>query len=176
MWSESSYSRSTSSTSTHSSTFTTLTTTSASLLGQALEQLSKMSCSEVKVATSKVLEVIEVDEIQFIEPGPGSGNTSIQRLQNVEVQEPGEISNVPEVCNEPISPGSDSEENGAEDGQECNPKRGFRFWCIMMALASTSILSALEGTIVSTALPTIVGHLRGAELFIWTVNGYFLTR
>lgn len=38
------------------------------------------------------------------------------------------------------------------------------------------MISALETTIVGTALPTIVHDLGGAEWYIWTVNGYFLTR
>jgi hypothetical protein len=53
--------------------------------------------------------------------------------------------------------------------------RGIRFWCIILAVAVTAILSALEGTVVGTALPTIVNELGGAELYIWTINGYFLT-
>jgi hypothetical protein len=54
--------------------------------------------------------------------------------------------------------------------------RGLSFWCIILALCVTGILSALEGTIVSTALPTIMQDLGGAELYIWSVNGYFLAR
>ncbi|ORY17100.1 MFS general substrate transporter-like protein [Clohesyomyces aquaticus] len=54
-------------------------------------------------------------------------------------------------------------------------KRGFRFWCIIFSLCTTGILSALEGTVVSTALPTIVEHLGGGSMYLWAVNGYFLT-
>lgn len=54
--------------------------------------------------------------------------------------------------------------------------RGLPFWCTILALCVTGILSALEGTIVSIALPTIVQDLGGAELYIWSVNGYFLAR
>ncbi|RDL35875.1 uncharacterized protein BP5553_06487 [Venustampulla echinocandica] len=63
------------------------------------------------------------------------------------------------------------------DNNESDPKsqRGIRFWCIILALCVSGILSALEGTVVSTALPTIVHELGGSGLYIWTVNGYFLT-
>ena len=128
-----------------------------------------MSSFENKAASSKVLEVVGVDEIQFIEPG--IDNTSIETSQDAELEVqnaiPSKSLNISQVK---IESGS----LGACEGRKAN--RGFRFWCIMLSLAATSILSALEGTIVSTALPTIVGHLGGAELFIWTVNGYFLTR
>lgn len=56
------------------------------------------------------------------------------------------------------------------------PKRGVAFWSIIIALCVTSVLSSLEGTIVSTALPTIVAKLGGQEVYIWAVNSYFLTR
>lgn len=61
------------------------------------------------------------------------------------------------------------------DREDPKMHRGVRFWCIMLALGVTGILSALEGTVVGTALPTIVNELGGAELYIWTINGYFLT-
>jgi hypothetical protein len=52
----------------------------------------------------------------------------------------------------------------------------FRFWSIIGSLCTTTILSALEGTIVSTALPTVVSALGGGELYLWAANGYFLAR
>jgi hypothetical protein len=45
--------------------------------------------------------------------------------------------------------------------------RGLSFWCIILALCVTAILSAL---------PTIVQDFRGAELYIWSVNGYLFAR
>jgi hypothetical protein len=61
------------------------------------------------------------------------------------------------------------------DREEPKMHRGVQFWCIMFALGVTGILSALEGTVVGTALPAIINDLGGAELYIWTINGYFLT-
>ncbi|OAP57642.1 hypothetical protein AYL99_08380 [Fonsecaea erecta] len=54
-------------------------------------------------------------------------------------------------------------------------KKGLRFWMILVALSVTSLLTALEATITSTALPSIIADLGGGDLYIWAVNGYFLT-
>ena len=55
-------------------------------------------------------------------------------------------------------------------------KRSWRFWAIFASLSITGLLSAVEGTVTTTALPTIVADLGGGELYIWAANGYFLTR
>ncbi len=54
-------------------------------------------------------------------------------------------------------------------------RKGLRFWMIIVALSFTSLLTALEATITSTALPSIIAELGGGDLYIWAVNGYFLT-
>ncbi|KAL8837989.1 MAG: hypothetical protein Q9176_005337 [Flavoplaca citrina] len=54
-------------------------------------------------------------------------------------------------------------------------KKGIRFWAIILALAVTGLLTALEATITSTALPTIIEALGGASLYVWVINLYFLT-
>lgn len=43
-------------------------------------------------------------------------------------------------------------------------------------IAGGMLLAALDGTIVSTALPTIVGDLGGAEHMTWVVTAYMLTQ
>ncbi|HEY8305080.1 MAG TPA: MDR family MFS transporter [Lapillicoccus sp.] len=43
-------------------------------------------------------------------------------------------------------------------------------------IASGMLLAALDGTIVATALPTIVGELGGAEHLSWVVTAYMLTQ
>ena len=63
-----------------------------------------------------------------------------------------------------------------ESPDEAKPKYGFRFWMVMLALCVTQLLNALEGTVTSTALPTIVEQLGGGDEFIWASSGYFLTR
>src|SRR5829696_10480034 len=48
-------------------------------------------------------------------------------------------------------------------------------WWVMGALMTCLFLSALDQTIVSTALPTIVGDLGGLEHISWVVTAYLLT-
>lgn len=55
-------------------------------------------------------------------------------------------------------------------------KYGPRIWAIMVALCVTNLLVALEGTVISTALPTIVEDLGGGEAYVWASTGYFLTK
>ena len=45
---------------------------------------------------------------------------------------------------------------------------------IMAALLLVMLLSALDQTIVSTALPTIVGELGGLDRLSWVVTAYLL--
>ncbi|KAL9609533.1 MAG: hypothetical protein Q9167_005712 [Letrouitia subvulpina] len=63
--------------------------------------------------------------------------------------------------------------NGAPE--EATPKKTLRFWAIIVALSVTGLLTALEATITSTALPTIIDALGGASLYVWVINLYFLT-
>ncbi|KAG2416103.1 hypothetical protein HFD88_007295 [Aspergillus terreus] len=50
-----------------------------------------------------------------------------------------------------------------------------RFWLVFVALCVTSLLAALEGTVTSTALPTIVAELHIGDNYPWVSNAYFLT-
>ncbi|CAG8885677.1 unnamed protein product [Penicillium egyptiacum] len=70
------------------------------------------------------------------------------------------------------------EQNQTPDGSEAKPttKKSFGFYAIIVALALTSLLTSLEATITSTALPTITADLGGASLYVWVVNGYYLTQ
>ncbi|PWY66365.1 MFS general substrate transporter [Aspergillus sclerotioniger CBS 115572] len=56
------------------------------------------------------------------------------------------------------------------------PKTSIRFFAIIAALALSGLLTSLEATITSTALPTITADLGGADLYVWVVNGYYLTQ
>ncbi len=51
---------------------------------------------------------------------------------------------------------------------------GRRLWLIIGALVTGMLLAALDQTIVSTALPTIVGDLGGASHLSWVVTAYLL--
>jgi MFS family permease len=51
---------------------------------------------------------------------------------------------------------------------------GRRLWLIIIALLAGMLLAALDQTIVSTALPTIVGDLGDASHLSWVVTAYLL--
>jgi EmrB/QacA subfamily drug resistance transporter len=51
---------------------------------------------------------------------------------------------------------------------------GRRLTIVLAALMLTTFLSALDQTIVATALPTIVGELGGLQLLAWVVTAYLL--
>ena len=53
-------------------------------------------------------------------------------------------------------------------------KKDWRFWALLGAISLAGLLTALEGTVTSTALPSIVEDLGGGHLYIWVVNGYLL--
>jgi drug resistance MFS transporter, drug:H+ antiporter-2 family len=49
-----------------------------------------------------------------------------------------------------------------------------RFWAVYVALLLVMFLSAMDQSIVGTALPTIVGELGGAEHMSWIITAYTL--
>ncbi|KAI1472377.1 MFS general substrate transporter [Daldinia caldariorum] len=53
--------------------------------------------------------------------------------------------------------------------------RGWRFWAVFSAICFTTLLAAVESTVVSTALPVIARELDAGNLYVWFVNAYFLT-
>jgi EmrB/QacA subfamily drug resistance transporter len=53
-------------------------------------------------------------------------------------------------------------------------KPTLRFWTIFIAVAFAGLLTALEATITSTALPSIIADLQGGDAYIWAVNGYLV--
>lgn len=61
-----------------------------------------------------------------------------------------------------------------EDGRIAT-KKDWWFWAIFPALCLTSMLAAVEATVTSTALRSIVLELNAGDLYIWFVNAYFLT-
>ena len=60
----------------------------------------------------------------------------------------------------------------APDTAEATPRR--RVLIVIGALMLTMLLAALDQTIVSTALPTIVGELGGLNHLSWVVTSYLL--
>lgn len=57
-----------------------------------------------------------------------------------------------------------------------SPRKGVRFWGIMIALCIATLLGSLETTIVTTSLPTIVDELHIGNNYVWITNVLFLTR
>ena len=61
----------------------------------------------------------------------------------------------------------------------CSEERGQLGWgrtvAIVSGVLAATFLAALDVTIVGTAMPTIVGELRGFSLYPWVVTAYLLT-
>ncbi|OQO12716.1 hypothetical protein B0A48_02180 [Cryoendolithus antarcticus] len=53
-------------------------------------------------------------------------------------------------------------------------RKTWRFWAILLSLGITGMLSALEGTIITSALPAITEALGGGNSYIWVPNAYLL--
>lgn len=78
-------------------------------------------------------------------------------------------------ASETMSAAPEQEASGeAVVDDEPKPK-SLAFWLIFAALCLCGLLGALEATVTSTALPTIASVLGSGELFIWVINGYYLT-
>ncbi|KAL7943913.1 major facilitator superfamily domain-containing protein [Trichoderma barbatum] len=56
-----------------------------------------------------------------------------------------------------------------------NTRRSLQFYAVFPGLCFSILLVALDTSIVGTALPTIVSSLGSGALYIWIVNGYFLS-
>lgn len=64
---------------------------------------------------------------------------------------------------------------GGEDGEAARPPVAHRRW-ILAALMLTMMLVAMDTTIVSTAIPQVVGDLGGFALFSWVFSVYLLAQ
>lgn len=53
-------------------------------------------------------------------------------------------------------------------------KKSIQFWAVIGALSLTGMLAALEGTIITSALPTITNTLGGGNDYVWVPNSYLL--
>ncbi|PVI00595.1 MFS general substrate transporter [Periconia macrospinosa] len=67
------------------------------------------------------------------------------------------------------------EEKNESPSTIAKPDKDFRFWMIVVALCMTGLLGALENTVVTTSLPTIVAALNVGEDYVWITNVFFLT-
>ncbi|GAW20230.1 hypothetical protein ANO14919_097290 [Xylariales sp. No.14919] len=53
-------------------------------------------------------------------------------------------------------------------------QRDFRFWAVIVGLAITTLLAALEHTVVTTSAPAIVSDLQMEESYTWITNSFFI--
>ena len=64
----------------------------------------------------------------------------------------------------------------AEKTEEDDFHPGFKLWCIIMAIAVTMLLAALENTVITVAAPEIVTALNMGANYIWTTNAFLICR
>ncbi|RYO94912.1 hypothetical protein DL762_000346 [Monosporascus cannonballus] len=81
-------------------------------------------------------------------------------------------SNTMNPSSEAASPETSETPETPETTHVAPAKRDWRFWALLSSISLAGLLTALEGTITSTALPSIVNDLGGGHLYIWIVNGY----
>jgi len=74
-----------------------------------------------------------------------------------------------------VSPENQPSETQFTEANDVPFQSGWRFWAVFPGLCLTSILCALDSTILSIALPTIAADLHSSSLFVWIINGYTLT-
>ncbi|KAI9055073.1 hypothetical protein LZ554_000038 [Drepanopeziza brunnea f. sp. 'monogermtubi'] len=65
-------------------------------------------------------------------------------------------------------------EAGEAESESEGGKKDWRFWMIFVSVCVTTLLVAIDLSIVSTALPTIALDLDADELFVWVANAYVL--
>ena len=59
--------------------------------------------------------------------------------------------------------------------QSTNRIAGNRRWIALSAVMVTMFFSSLDQTVVSTAMPTIVGDLQGFDIYAWVFTAYMMT-
>lgn len=83
--------------------------------------------------------------------------------------------------NNAMDPDTDTPEEEMKDSADSEdtkpseePKKSWAFWAIILSLSLTGLCSSIEGTIITSALPTIIDTLGGGNAFVWVPNAYFL--
>ncbi|KAJ8129760.1 hypothetical protein O1611_g3870 [Lasiodiplodia mahajangana] len=78
-----------------------------------------------------------------------------------------------------VASGSSGSGSDLKDDENTAPKPSFqpngRFWAIIFTCATIGLLSALENTVVTTALPRIATELDLDADYVWVTNIFFLT-
>jgi hypothetical protein len=113
----------------------------------------------------------------------GGEQEPVSALVRNSLQLPPEIVGSPEtsdLAEEKFNPSSDSSEVTVPVGSSDPPEReGIsprRLAIIVLGLCTTIFLTAMEQTIVSTAVPTIVNDLGDASGYTWIGTAYLLAR
>ncbi|KAL5086868.1 hypothetical protein Trisim1_008618 [Trichoderma cf. simile WF8] len=102
----------------------------------------------------------EIRELDNLQPPDRPQNSSTHELANSED---------PKIVPTTPAPVQDAEPRST------GPKT-WRFWAIIVALSITGLMSAIEGTIITSALPTITNALGGGDAYIWVPNAYLLAQ
>ena len=55
-----------------------------------------------------------------------------------------------------------------------NDRHSFRFWAVFISLCMISFVSALDATIITTALPTITHDIGGQKNYAWIANSFVI--
>ncbi|KAI0394403.1 major facilitator superfamily domain-containing protein [Xylariaceae sp. FL0594] len=74
----------------------------------------------------------------------------------------------------PSPPSTTHGETVLTTGDQQQQKKDFRFWAIIFGMGITSLLAALENTVVTTAAPAILMDLQLRQDFVWITNSFFL--
>ncbi|PON22595.1 major facilitator superfamily transporter [Trichoderma gamsii] len=93
------------------------------------------------------------------------------------LQAPGRLllTSIPKLTDE--QPQAVSPTNRVQDKEARSASfRTWRFWAIISALTITGLMSAIEGTIITSALPTITNAMGGGDSYIWVPNAYLLAQ
>lgn len=79
-----------------------------------------------------------------------------------------------------LEPALESTETAANDGaclsEEDDFHPGLRLWIIILGLGVTLLLTALENTVVTVAMPYIISDLGLGDDYIWITNAFFICR
>ncbi|KAB5513325.1 major facilitator superfamily-domain-containing protein [Coniochaeta sp. 2T2.1] len=80
-----------------------------------------------------------------------------------------------EVTNREREGDTTTQENSTtEPAEYVAEKKDLRFWLIVASLGVTALLAGIDGTIISTTLPSISAALGGGEEYVWVSGSYFL--
>ncbi|RYP32758.1 hypothetical protein DL767_005049 [Monosporascus sp. MG133] len=106
--------------------------------------------------------------------------TASTRDKSLPMNEPDGQGTLPAPAEEEAQEQREQEQEHDGTSTQCNgplppKKKTWHFWAIFPALCVTTFLSALDTSILSTALPTIALDIDAGELYMWITNSYILS-